>query len=210
MKIGIITREIQTTDVAVNGIPITYLNVIKQYGTAIFIDNSIDLKANHDYIKSQINEVDSFIIPGGDTINNVDLYIIDHCYKNDIPLLGICLGMQEIAYYFDQKGLTPIGDLSHFDMKAKYLHEIKLVENGYLYKLLNTKSIYVNSRHKFKIKENRNYTVEAISDTVIEAIKVKNKKYILGLQFHPEIMYPYDNNAKIIFDDFMNVKKTSS
>ena len=29
-----------------------------------------------------------------------------------------------------------------------------------------------------------------------------DKKYILGVQFHPEIMYSYDYNAKLFFDDF--------
>ena len=41
-------------------------------------------------------------------------------------------------------------------------------------------------------------------NNIIEAIKVKDKKYILGVQFHPEIMYYYDDNAKIIFEDFFS------
>jgi len=52
------------------------------------------------------------------------------------------------------------------------------------------------------ILNNKNFVIEGKCDNVIEAFKVKQKKYILGVQFHPEIMYFYDNNAKQLFNDF--------
>ena len=207
MNIAIVTRQFKNdNETTIIGIPQTYLKVIKDYGNPIIIDSTLDVYKNKQHLLSQIKQADFFIMPGGDTINDVDLFIIDYCYKNDYPLLGICLGMQEIAYYFNSGSIIPIDNLSHFDMKQKYLHEIKLNKNEYLYNLLNTKSFYVNSRHKYKVLPSLHYTIEATCNDVIEAIKVKNKKYILGVQFHPEIMFEYDVNAKMIFDDFFNTK----
>lgn len=207
MNIAIVTRQFKNdNETTIIGIPQTYLKVIKHYGNPIIIDSTLDVYKNKQHLLYQIKQADFFIIPGGDTINDVDLFIIDYCYKNDYPLLGICLGMQEIAYYFNSESIISIDNLSHFDIRQKYLHEIKLNENGHLYNLLNTKSFYVNSRHKYKVLPNSYYTIEATCNDVIEAIKVKNKKYILGVQFHPEIMFEYDVNAKMIFDDFFNTK----
>lgn len=205
MKIGILTRNnISTTNVTVNGIPTTYLDIIKEKCYPVFIDSTLNLNKYQDDILTQIKNVDGFLLPGGESISEVDLFIIDYCYINDIPLLGICLGMQEISYYFNKSSLILIGNLSHFDMNAKYLHTITINDDSYLKNLLKTDSIKVNSRHKYQISPHDKYTIQATSDKTIEAIKVKDRKYIFGVQFHPEIMYTYDYNAKLIFDDFIN------
>lgn len=203
MKIGILTRKLTSnTDVELNAIPFTYLNIFNKEHYPVLIDSTLSLQKHKEDLLKQIKDIDGFILPGGSDISEIDLFIIDYCYKFDIPLLGICLGMQEIGYYFNKKKIKPLNSLTHFDMKKEYLHSISLNKKGYLYKLFNKETIPVNSRHKYHLLENKNYTIEATCDKVIEAIKVKNKKYILGVQFHPEIMYYYDNNAKLIFKDF--------
>lgn len=205
MKIGISTREI-TSDLKAktNGIPFTYLDIFNKESFPIIIDSSLKLTPeNKELLLEQIKNIDGFILPGGDKISEVDLYIIDYCFKNNIPLLGICLGMQEIAYYFDKKAIKKLNASNHFNLEKKYSHLIKLKKKGYLYNLLKTSTLNVNSRHHYHIQDNKNYTIEAKCDKVIEAIKVKNTKYILGLQFHPEIMKDYDANAKTILSDFL-------
>lgn len=205
MKIAILTRE-ATSDynAIVNGVTKTYLDMINDKFYPILIDSTLSLDKHKEILLNELSKVNGVILPGGDKISAVDLFVIDYCYKFDIPLLGICLGMQEIAYYFNKNAIIPIGNNTHMDMEAKYLHEIELTKNGYLYSLLKTSNIKVNSRHKYQIIENENYTIEATSNNVIEAIKVKSKNYILGVQFHPEIMIKYDNNVQIIIDNFLS------
>ena len=155
-------------------------------------------------INISLDMCDGIIFPGGIKFTPYDRYLFEMAIEKKIPVLGICLGMQEIGYYFNKKKIKPLKSLDHFDMNKDYLHTINLNKKGYLYSLLNKETIPVNSRHKYHLLENRHYTIEATCNNIIEAIKVKNKKYIIGLQFHPEIMYYYDDNAKIIFDDFFN------
>ena len=60
------------------------------------------------------------------------------------------------------------------------------------------------------IESNDSYDIMACYNTVIEAIKVKNTYYMVGYQFHPEIMKEYDDNAKVLFNDFINKVKEKS
>lgn len=212
MKIGVSTREIiSNIGYITNGIPFTYLSIFNKKHYPMFIDSSLKLtKENKKYLLEQIKDLDGFILPGGEKISEVDLFLIDHCYKNNIPLLGICLGMQEIGYYFNDKTIKKLDTDKHFNLKLDYAHSIKLKRKGYLYNLLNTDKIYVNSRHNYHIQENKNYTIEAKCKKIIEAIKVKNTPYILGVQFHPEMMCEYDDNAKILLNDFIKACELNS
>lgn len=204
MKIGILTRELTLdTGAKINGIPLAYLTILSKDCYPIFINSK--QKLNKDKLLKEIEDIKGFILPGGETISETDLFIIDYCYKNNIPLLGICLGMQEIAYYFDKNSITKLPSKDHFKPKQNYVHNIKLKRKGYLHNLLKTNFINVNSKHNYHIQNNKNYVIEAKSNKVIEAIKVKNTNYILGLQFHPETMHPYDNNAKTIIEDFLKI-----
>ena len=207
MKIGILSREIiSNTNDKTHGIPLTYIKLINKEHYPVFINSNIELNDNNkQLLLDQIKDIKGFILPGGENVSKVDLFIIDYCYNNNIPLLGICLGMQEIGYYFNNKTIKKLDNDYHFNPKLDYVHPIKLKRKGYLYNLLSTNTINVNSRHNYHIQENKNYTIEAKYNNVIEAIKVKNTKYILGLQFHPEIMYNYDENAKKIIKDFVRV-----
>ena len=205
MKIGILTRGLDSAiSGKTNAIPFSYLKLFTDIHYPVIIDSSLSLQTHKESLLEQIKDVKGFILPGGEAISKVDLFIIDYCYKNNIPLLGICLGMQEIAYYFNNKSIKKIEKGNHFDIKKDYLHEINLNKKGYLHNLLKINSIPVNSRHNYHIIKNKNYTIEATCDKIIEAIKVKNTKHMLGVQFHPEIMYNYDNNAKIIIKDFFD------
>lgn len=206
MKIGITTRNLESSSNSrLKAIPSTYISIINENNFPVIIDSNIDVEKNKEYLLELIKDIDGFILCGGSETNEVDMFIIDYCYKNDLPLLGICLGMQEIALYFNKKGLKKLDDSSHFDMNSDYVHPIKLNKKGYLYSLLKQDTIPVNSRHNYYVLNNKNFIIEAKNNNIIEAFKIKQKKYILGVQFHPEIMYFYDDNAKLIFNDFFKV-----
>src|SRR5699024_5197531 len=96
-----------------------------------------------------------FIIPGGNTWHETDELIIKYAIKHDIPLLGICAGMQAIANIKNFCGTKDsdktilIGNDKHYSLD-KYSHCINVTDD-FLSNILGSNRIMVNSRHKFMV-----------------------------------------------------------
>ena len=149
-----------------------------------------------------------FIIPGGNTWHETDELIIKYVIKRDIPLLGICAGMQALANIKnfcgtkDSDKTIPIGNDKHYSLD-KYSHYINITSN-FLSNILESNRIIVNSRHKFTVIKEDYFIVDAYSDDgVIEAIHLPNKKFILGVQWHPEDLD--DEFSERLFTEFIKI-----
>ena len=192
--IGIIAREyLSETKKKIN---IVYndimLAIIKSGGIPIGIPIDYDIT---DYLSI----CNGFVFQGGDDINIHNLETISILKKENIPTLGICLGMQEMFY---QDNLR---DISNHNINS--LHEIRIKRETLLYKILKKDRILVNSRHKSMIFETE-YLVSSVSlDNVIESIEIPNHKFFLGLEWHPENLYDIDSNSRKIFDYFIKICK---
>lgn len=161
-------------------------------------------------LKNMIDLCDGLIIPGGAYWYDYDVFATEYALKKDIPILGICLGMQLIASLINKKySLKKINtNINHKDINNKYVHDVIISNNTLLYDIINKNKIKVNSRHISSIKKTNHYIVSAKSyDGIIEAIELKNKKFVLGLQWHPEDMYYYDKYSKKIFKYFFKIIK---
>lgn len=149
------------------------------------------------YDISLLKLCDGFILPGGD-YETIDFLIIKYAYEFDLSLLGICMGMQSLGKYFN--GNLELVD-NHYS-KSDY-HFVNIDSSSKIFKILNRSKIKVNSRHKYKLS-NTDLKISASSqDNVIEAIEVPNKKYIIGVQWHPESMISYDIVSKQLLDSFI-------
>lgn len=135
---------------------------------------------------------DGFVIPGGSTESYLDKYIIEYATKNNIPILGICLGMQEMSSFLD------LEEVSNHNKSNRYVHKVNIDKNSLLYKIFK-KDICVNSRHNYKIKNLNGYKVVGSCLDVIEAIEKDDNTFNVGVQWHPE-----DIDNEELFDYFIN------
>jgi len=194
--VGIILREFKENNKEFIGTRKDVFEALKDFEV-----QTIGIPINTDFNKiiNIINLCDGIILPGGEKFHPNDFKLIEYLIENDITTLGICLGMQSMAEYFN--GRQEIIVKNHYSTK-KYVHKIKINKESKLYKILNKEEIIANSRHKSAIP----YTsmqISAISpDNIIEAVELPNLKFFIGLEWHPESIK--DNNSYQIFKNFIN------
>lgn len=186
-----------------------YIDAIILAGaTPILIPTSDNKK-----IKHYLNMINGLLIPGG-MYKFPDAWYVEENLKSpyaesprvsfekefakqalakDLPVLGICAGMQVLAGISDCKLTGNLQSyfktpLDHFDLNKEHL--LKLNKESNLAKFLDLESFRANSHHQEAVVEtNEKIRVAATtSDGCIEAIEIKNHKFALGLQWHPEML----------------------
>ncbi len=135
-----------------------------------------------------------------------DRFELELCKKaleRNIPIFAICRGMQLINVVLG--GTLNQHIEGHVNEAEDLTHPINVVEGSYFDKIYNNKTFVVTTLHHQSIKEVAE-DIEVIAyseDNVVEAIKVKNKTYVVGVQYHPERIYD-KIESKILFEDFIN------
>lgn len=195
-KIGIFTRITDYNNKDILYIPKAFYDVLKDKADIIMIPFDEHTKLEDKY--SILNYVDGVILPGGDDIYNFELKLTKYLYDNDIPTLGVCLGMQTLATYFNGQ-LGTLSTLNH-KSKDKYVHSISINKDSMLYDILKKDSIMVNSRHKDYIIKTDLF-VGAKAEDIIEEVEDKTKRFFMGVQWHPENLDDEDNQK--LFEYFI-------
>jgi putative glutamine amidotransferase len=165
-------------------------------------------------IISQINLCDGLIFPGGNRIYDYDLFIAKYTLEHDIPVLGTCMGMQTLARVEfskdEQKDALKLiqTDIEHRQSDKDYVHYVDIKKDSKLYSILGEERIKVNSRHKYCVNKLKTAKVSAISeDGIIEGIEFSDKKFAIGVQWHPEDMVLYDKPMEKLMQAFINACK---
>ena len=154
-------------------------------------------------LDSQIHMCDGILMPGGDMIYFYDKYICEKANEKDLPLLGICMGMQVMCNYNnDNKNIFIDG---HNKPDDEYVHDVVIDTNSNLFNIIGKNTIKVNSLHRTKVPNSGSYNVVATSDDVIEAVERKDKQFNIGVQWHPE--RTDDIPSKKIIDAFVEACK---
>ena len=166
---------------------------------------SIEEKEN---LIAQIKLYNGIILQGGLETDNYESIISKYCYDNDIPILGICAGQNNIARALGGTTYKIPNPDKHDKSFDEYVHNIKVDKNSKFYNIIKTTEIMVNSRHKRAIKDCPSLDKVAFcEDGYPDVIEAKNKKFYIGVRFHPESLYAKDEKMNSIFKEFINACK---
>jgi len=133
--------------------------------------------------------------------------LLEKALDANIPVLGICGGMQLLAVV---SGGGLMGDIAEerpdsFDHEQKIpptecRHPVKLVPGTFIHRLVMKEQFGVNSTHHQAVADPGMCNVSAWSiDGIIEAIERHDKYWVVGVQWHPEILAEkHEGHAAVI------------
>lgn len=155
-------------------------------------------------LDTQISLCDGLVMPGGYRIYYYDKYICQKANELNIPLLGICMGMQIMCNYNnDNKNYKVEG---HRSSEENFKHEVTLDKKSKLYEIIQEEKILVNSFHSYTVQNSGSYTISALADgKVIEAVEKKDSLFNIGIQWHPEKLN--DTPSDKILDAFISATR---
>ena len=127
-----------------------------------------------------------------------ELELVLQARKRDLPLLGICGGMQTVnvacggSLYQDIPAQVP-GALDH-RQKAKAVHvahPVTVTPLSLLNKVVARRKLMVNSSHHQSVKTVApSLKASAVApDGIIEAIESPTHRFLLAIQWHPEFLF---------------------
>lgn len=207
-----------------------YVDMINKSGGAALI-----LTYDYDLIDSYLESLDGLMIVGGYFDINPKRYgetEIHHTVKlNDvrenfeqalgakaitmnIPLLGICNGMQLINVLHRGKVIQHIPDeknlmdheqshIAGFEDYHTGYHEVNIKKDSQLFSIIGEEKIVTNSSHHQAAKiagDGLRISAHA-SDGVIEALEKIDHPFCIGVQWHPE--FEVSNADQKIFESFV-------
>ena len=163
-------------------------------------------------LERQVDMCDGIIFPGGVVWYEFHEYIFNYALKKNKSIMGICLGMQMMAgaitrkYNIEYKNKENNSEIDHASVPSnEYCHEVILNKDSKLYSIIGQEKFKVNSRHTLHIGETKEFKITAhATDNIPEAIELPNKKFVIGVQWHPERMIEIDEVSKKIFNAFID------
>lgn len=173
--------------------------------------------ADKDVIINTLERLDAIILTGGADYNPLwageepsaklhhinaqrdlpELLITRLAYNRNIPMLGICRGIQTLAMALDGKVIQDISETIPNTIKhsqdadtCEPTHSVSVAEGSMLHDVYGKDKLYVNSFHHQAVGDcGPKFIVTAkANDGVVEAIESSEFRKIMGVQWHPECM----------------------
>jgi putative glutamine amidotransferase len=204
-------------------------SILRAQGIPLMLPLVADIEA----LYRQIDSVDALLLSGGQDVNphyynedpsffletvslERDIYEMEavrYAYKQKKPIFGICRGLQllNVAFggtlYQDISKHYPTAFSQHSQKarKDEPSHLVQLEEGSWFKKVLKKEQLFTNSFHHQAIKDlSPQFKMAACAnDGVIEAIESKDDSFVIGVQWHPEMMTEKKSEMQQLFDAFV-------
>jgi putative glutamine amidotransferase len=188
--------------------------------------------ADKSYCEKIISSVAGILISGGDDMDpalygeepHTNLGLVDvqkgdfefmltkMALRRQIPILGICGGIQMLnvaaggTLYQDIPSQTG-SQIKHSQQttKSEPSHFITVEKSTRLHKIIGRAKLRVNSTHHQAVRKlAKGFIISArAADGIIEAIELPGRRFVVGVQWHPESLASHNPVFRAIFDSFI-------
>lgn len=130
--------------------------------------------------------------------SNFELDLVHQARTRDLPLLGICGGMQTVnvacgGSLFQDIPSQVRNALDHRQKtKATHVsHPVAIAPNSLLKKIVDQAKLMVNSSHHQSVKTVASSLIAsaAAPDGIVEAVESPAHRFLLAIQWHPEFLF---------------------
>ena len=148
--------------------------------------------------------------------DRVELMFTRWAIEDGKPVLGVCRGMQIINVACGGTLLQDVESQASGAIKHDYFptqgfardhlaHEATVLRDTRLHAIYQDDAIMVNSMHHQGIKQlgEKLATSMVAPDGLIEGIEGTNGQYLIGVQWHPEMLIDSDPGTRRLFDSFV-------
>jgi len=128
-----------------------------------------------------------------DRRDEVELELIREALKRDLPIFGICRGLQILNVYHGGTLVQHLEAIARHDPEkddhSGPAHEVGFVASSKLAAIAAEPTWQVNSRHHqavLKLGQNLQISARDLDDGTVEGIERADKRYVVAVQWHPE------------------------
>ncbi len=142
----------------------------------------------------------------------------EQAHRKDVPILAICRGIQTLnvclggTLYQDIPSQIE-GAINHNQKADKSIntHSVKIASGSCLAGIFKRKTVWVNGKHHQAVKDPApGLIVSAVAeDGVVEAVEDPARKFVVGVQWHPEGTWKVDRNSGNLFRAFLKAAGTN-
>ena len=141
--------------------------------------------------------------------DEVERELLAEALELDLPVLAICRGLQLLNVFHGGDLIQHLNTVRRHqekpDDRAIPAHDVLIEPGSLLYSIAGTREWRVNSRHHQAVRRpGRDLVISAIDpeDGTIEALERLDKRFVLGVQWHPENQALVDAGQLRIFESF--------
>jgi putative glutamine amidotransferase len=147
-----------------------------------------------------------------------ELDVVRLARQADVPLLGICGGMQAMnvacgGSLFQDISSQVLKPLQHRQRTpaTSLSHTVSVTPGSLLRRIVRSVSMRVNSSHHQSVKAVAPSLIASAlaSDGIVEAIESPTNRFFLGIQWHPEFLFDRHPFHRRLFKAFVHAASTA-
>ena len=139
--------------------------------------------------------------------DSLELTLARNAIDRDLPVLGICRGFQILNVAYGGRLLQDVAGHKPEEREGLVEHrDVRVAPGSRLASAIGSRPLVVNSRHHQAVTREglgHGLVPTVVVDDLVEAFEAPDKRWVVGVQWHPERTSEVSAEARRIFEVFV-------